>query len=99
MLDPDPSTISGADPISTRRNMAGPARRGLVVVGVGMAIGLAGAAGFTRLMQSLLFGISPLDPITFTAMPLVLAAAAMAASYLPARRAVAVDPAETLRAE
>jgi ABC-type antimicrobial peptide transport system permease subunit len=74
-------------------------RRGLVLVGAGVAIGLGAAAGFTQLMQSLLFGISPLDPITFTAMPLVLAATAMLASYLPARRAVAVDPAETLRAE
>ncbi len=74
-------------------------RRGLVLVGIGVAIGLGGAAGFTRLMQSLLFGISPLDPITFTAMPVVLAAAAVLASYLPARRAVAVDPVETLRAE
>ncbi len=74
-------------------------RRGLVVVGLGLAIGLAGAAGFTRLMQSLLFGISPLDPITFTAMPLVLAATAVLASYLSTRRAVAVDPVETLRAE
>ena len=74
-------------------------RRGLVLVGVGMAIGLAGAVGFSRFMQSLLFGVPPLDPIAFTAMPLVLAAAAMLASYLPARRAIAVDPAETLRAE
>ncbi|MPY89629.1 MAG: FtsX-like permease family protein [Luteitalea sp.] len=74
-------------------------RRGLVLVGVGVAIGLGGAAGFTRFMQSLLFGISPLDPITFTAMPVVLAAAAVLASYLPARRAAAVDPVETLRAE
>jgi predicted permease len=74
-------------------------RRGLVVVGLGVAIGLGGAAGFTRLMQSLLFGISPLDPITFTAMPIVLAAAAVLASYLPARRAAAIDPVETLRAD
>ncbi|MGH9350333.1 MAG: FtsX-like permease family protein [Vicinamibacterales bacterium] len=74
-------------------------RRGLVLVGVGVAIGLGGAAGFTRFMQSLLFGISPLDPLTFAAMTVVLAAAAMLASYLPARRAVAVDPVETLRAE
>ncbi len=74
-------------------------RRGLVLVGIGVAIGLGGAAGFTRFMQSLLFGISPLDPITFTVMPVVLSAAAALASYLPARRAVAVDPVETLRAE
>ena len=74
-------------------------RRGLILVGVGMAIGLSGAAGFTRLMRSLLFGIDPLDPITFTVMPFVLAAAAMLAAYLPARRAMAIDPIETLKAE
>ena len=74
-------------------------RRGLIVVGTGVAIGLVGAAGLTRLMQSLLFGIRPLDAITFTAMPLVLVAVAVLASYLPARRAAAVDPVETLRAE
>ena len=74
-------------------------RRGLILVCVGVAIGLGGAAGFARFMQSLLFGISPLDPITFAAMPVVLAAAAVLASYLPARRAAAVDPVETLRAE
>jgi predicted permease len=74
-------------------------RRGLILGGTGLAIGLGGALGFTRLMESLLFGISPLDPVTFTAMPMVLAAAAVLASYLPARRAVAVDPVETMRAE
>jgi predicted permease len=74
-------------------------RRGLVLVGIGVAIGLGGAVGFTRLMQSLLFGISPLDPIAFTATPIVLVAAAILASYLPARRAAAVDPVETMRAE
>jgi ABC-type antimicrobial peptide transport system permease subunit len=73
--------------------------RGLLIVGVGVAIGLGAAAGFTRVMQSLLFGVSPLDPITFTAMPVVLAASAVAASYLPARRAAAVDPVEALRAD
>jgi predicted permease len=74
-------------------------RRGLVVAAIGVAIGLGAAAGFARLMRSLLFGISPLDPITFAAVPIVLAAAAVLASYLPARRAAAVDAAETLRAE
>ena len=86
----------GAQPREIRRLFV---RRGLVLAGIGVAIGLGGAGGFTRLMQSLLFGISPLDPITFAAMPVVLAAAAVLASYLPARRAVAVDPVETLRAE
>ncbi len=74
-------------------------RRGLVVAGIGVAIGLGAAAGVTRLMRSLLFGIGPLDPITFATVPIVLAAAAVLASYLPARRAVAVDPVETMRAE
>ncbi len=73
-------------------------RRGLVVVGIGVAIGLGGALGFTRLMESLLFGISPLDPITFAAMPILLAVSAILASYLPARRAVKDDQVETLRA-
>ncbi len=74
-------------------------RRGVVLMSIGVAIGIGGAAAFTQLMQSLLFGIHPLDPITFMAMSLVLATAAVLASYLPARRALAVDPVETLRAE
>jgi putative ABC transport system permease protein len=74
-------------------------RRGLVLAGIGVGIGLGGAAGFTQVMQSLLFGINPLDPITFAVMAVVLAATAVLASYLPARRAVTVDPVETLRAE
>jgi predicted permease len=74
-------------------------RRGLAVGGIGVALGLVGAAAFTRVMESLLFGVSPLDPVTFAAMPLLLAAAAMLASYLPTRRAVAVNPVETMRAE
>jgi predicted permease len=86
----------GAEPRDIRRLFL---RRGVILAGVGMAIGLAGAVGFSRFLHSLLFGVTPLDPIAFTAMPLVLAAAAMLASYLPARRAIAVDPAKALRAE
>jgi ABC-type lipoprotein release transport system permease subunit len=52
-----------------------------------------------RLMKSLLFGISPLDPFTYIMVPLILAASAGIASYLPARRAAAVDPVVALRAE
>lgn len=74
-------------------------RRGLVLGLVGLIVGLAGAVGFTRLMEALVFGVTPLDPVTFAAMPAVLAAAALLATYLPARRAAAVDPVETMRAE
>jgi predicted permease len=74
-------------------------RRGLLLLGLGLGIGLAGALGVTRLMESVLFGIGPRDPVAFVAMPLILAAAAVLASYLPARRAMAVDPVETMRAE
>ena len=74
-------------------------RHGLVLAGAGVVIGLAAAIALARLMTSLLFGISPLDPVTYVAVPLILATAAMLASYLPARRASAVDPVEALKAE
>jgi predicted permease len=74
-------------------------RSALVLTGVGTAVGLGAAAGLMRLMRTLLFGVSPLDPVTFTAVPVILVAAAALASYLPARRAAAVDPVEALRAE
>ncbi len=74
-------------------------RSALVLTGIGSAIGLGAAAALMRLMRTLLFGISPLDPVTFIAVPLALAAAAALASYLPARRITAVDPVEALRAE
>jgi predicted permease len=74
-------------------------RFAMTVTGVGVAIGLVAAAGLTRLMSSLLFGVSPMDPLTFVAIPLVLAVAAAVASYLPALRASGVNPVEALRAE
>jgi predicted permease len=74
-------------------------RYGLALAGIGVAIGLAASVGLMRLMKSLLFGISPLDPLTYAAVPVVLVAAAVLASYLPARRASAVDPVEALKAE
>jgi predicted permease len=86
----------GANPGALRRLFV---CYGLALAGTGTAIGLAAAAGLTQLMKSLLFGVSPVDPLTYTAVPLVLVAAAVLASYLPARRAAAVDPVETLRAE
>jgi predicted permease len=74
-------------------------RYALALAGTGTAIGLAAALGLTGLMKSLLFGIGPTDPTTLTAVPLLLIAAAAVASYLPARRAAAVDPVEALRLE
>jgi predicted permease len=71
----------------------------LTLTAIGVAIGLTASAGLMRLMKSLLFGITPLDPLTYASVPAVLLAAALVASYLPARRAAAVDPVETLRAE
>jgi predicted permease len=71
--------------------------RGMIVSGVGIAVGAAAAAGLTRLMSSLLFGVTPIDAATFGTAAAVLVIAALIASYVPARRAAAVDPVETLR--
>ena len=65
----------------------------------GIAIGLVAAAGVTRLMTSLLYEVPPVDPLTYAAVAAALVAVAALASYLPARRASAVDPAESLAAE
>ena len=74
-------------------------RSALLLTGVGTALGLGAAAVLMSLMRTLLFGISPLDPITFGVVPIALVAAAALASYLPARRTAAVDPVIALRAE
>jgi predicted permease len=74
-------------------------RHGLVLAGIGVVIGLGAAAVLMQLMSSLLYGITPLDPVTYVAVPLVLVAATVLASYLPGRRAASVDPVEALRAE
>jgi hypothetical protein len=74
-------------------------RFGLGMAGVGVAVGLVAAAGVTRLMTTLLYGITPLDPVTYVAVPVVLVIATVLASYLPARRAASLDPVDALRAE
>ena len=74
-------------------------RHGLWLAGIGGALGLVAAAGLTRLMSSLLFGVTALDPVTYAAVSALLITAALLASYLPARRAMAVDPVQALRAE
>jgi len=84
----------GAQPRELKRLFV---RYGLTLAATGMIFGLGAAAGITRLMSSQLFGVSPLDPFTYAAGAAVLATAATVASYVPARRAAAVDPVDALR--
>jgi putative ABC transport system permease protein len=74
-------------------------RDGLRITGIGLIVGLAGAFGLTRFLESLLFGVTPLDATTFAAVAGVLGVAALAASAAPALRAARADPAVTLRSE
>jgi ABC-type antimicrobial peptide transport system permease subunit len=86
----------GAEPRQLRRMFL---LHGLALSGVGAVVGLVAAIGLGRLMSSLLFGVTPTDPIAYVAALAVVIAAALLASYVPARRAANVDPIETLRAE
>jgi putative ABC transport system permease protein len=72
---------------------------GMRLVAIGMGIGLIGSAGLSFLLRSLFYGLSPLDPLTFLGVSLVLAATALFACYVPARRATKVDPMVALRYE
>jgi len=74
-------------------------RRTLALSVLGIAIGTAGALGTTRLLATLLYGITPTDAPTFVAVAATILVAAVAASYVPARRATRVDPALALRHE
>jgi putative ABC transport system permease protein len=74
-------------------------QEGMMLAGVGIVVGLAGAIVLTRVMASLLFGISATDLVTFSAVPLILATVALMACYVPARRATRVDPVIALRNE
>ena len=86
----------GATP---RRLLAFVLREGMAVAVSGVAVGLAATLALTRAMRSLLFGVSASDPLTFLVVPGLLLLAALAACYLPARRAAAVDPVTSLRSE
>jgi predicted permease len=73
--------------------------RALRIVVGGLVVGLVGAAGVTRVLQRFLFGVTPTDPIAFTAVTLLLMAVGLMAAWLPARRATQIDPCVALRAE
>lgn len=74
-------------------------RQGMLLALIGVAIGLGGALGLTRLMQTLLYGISPTDPLTFATIAILLILVALLACYIPAQRATKVDPLLALRNE
>ena len=86
----------GAAPRAVKRMFV---YRGMILSGIGIVVGAMTAAALTRFMSSLLFGVAPLDVATFAVAAAFLAAAALLASYVPARRAAAVDAMQTLRAE
>jgi putative ABC transport system permease protein len=73
--------------------------QGFVLLAIGTVIGLGGAFALTRWLQSLLFEITPTDPLTYSAVVVLLAAVALLACYIPARRATKVDPLVALRYE
>ena len=84
----------GATPTDVVRLVMG---QGLKAAAFGIVLGLAASLGLTRFMSHLLFGISPSDPLTFTAIAAMLLAVAMWSSYLPARRAMRLDASVLLR--
>jgi putative ABC transport system permease protein len=86
----------GAGPGDVLRLML---RQGLGLAVVGVAVGLAASAAATRLLEKMLFGVKPFDPVTYAAVAVLLGAVALAATYVPARRAMRVDPLVALRQE
>jgi len=86
----------GAQPNTVVRMIV---RQGMTLVVSGLAVGVLAASALTRLMRSLLFEVTPFDPATFAAVALTLAGVALTACYLPARRALDVDPLQALRGE
>lgn len=85
----------GAHPEAVRRMVV---REGVVLAGIGVAIGAAGALAASRYVQAMLYGVQPTDPASFVGVAVVLILVAAVASWLPARRAAAIPPAEVLRA-
>jgi len=86
----------GADGRDVLRRVIG---RGALLAAAGALLGLAAALALTRLLSGMLYGVSATDPVAFAAVVLLVAAAALLASYVPARQAARLAPAMTLRAE
>ncbi len=86
----------GAEPRQVLKLVMG---QGMRIVLIGAAAGFLGSLAVVRLLREMLFGVAPFDVVTFAAVPVVLIAAALAASYIPARRATRVDPMLALRYE
>jgi putative ABC transport system permease protein len=86
----------GAQPASVLRMVLG---QGMILVLIGVVIGLAASYGLTRIMTSLLFGVTATDPFTFASVAVALVLVALFANYIPARRATKVDPLIALREE
>jgi ABC-type antimicrobial peptide transport system permease subunit len=85
---------------ATRAGVVGPLlRRTLVLTACGITLGVAASAAVTRILTSLLFEVSPIDPYAFAGVPVLLVAVAMLACWAPARRAAKVDPLVALRAD
>jgi putative ABC transport system permease protein len=73
--------------------------QGALLAGIGLVLGLAGAVAATRLLETVLFEVKPFDPLTYAIVAAMVLVVAMAASYLPARRAAGLDPLDALRQE
>ena len=86
----------GAEPSDVTRMIL---RQSMVVTLSGTVIGLIGALGLTRLMQSLLFEVSATDPVTFLTAPVILVLVSLVATWLPVRKAARINPIEALRSE
>ena len=84
----------GATPAGVLRSLLSYGGR---LAAIGIPLGIAGSYGATRVLQSLLYGIEPTDPLTLAAAPLIMLAAVLLACYIPARRAMRIDPAVSLR--